>query len=58
MNILHKVLLVLKEMVGNGEYVRYCRHRRAKHPGAPLPSAKDFYLCRLKDKYARPSRCC
>jgi uncharacterized short protein YbdD (DUF466 family) len=53
-----RILLVLKEVVGDGEYIRYRRHLRAKHPDAPVLNAKDFYLSRLEDKYARPCRCC
>jgi uncharacterized short protein YbdD (DUF466 family) len=49
---------VLREASGEGDYARYCAHLRAHHPDHPLPSEKQFYLERLKQKYARVSRCC
>ena len=48
----------LREASGEGDYARYCAHLRAHHPDRPLPSEKQFYLERLKHKYARVSRCC
>ncbi len=53
-----QVVQATKELAGDGGYTRYCRHLRAKHPGAPVPGAKEFYLDRLEEKYARPNRCC
>ena len=49
---------LLREMTGDSDYSRYCEHVRARHPARALPSAREFYLARLKEKYARPSRCC
>jgi uncharacterized short protein YbdD (DUF466 family) len=57
-----KILLswwrVLGRVLGDGEYLRYCEHMRARHPERVLPTAKEFYLARLEEKYSRPSRCC
>jgi uncharacterized short protein YbdD (DUF466 family) len=49
---------VLMEMTGDSDYARYCEHSRARHPESAPLSAREFYLARLKDKYARPNRCC
>lgn len=49
---------VLKQVAGEGEYARYCAHLRSCHPEIAIPSEKEFYLDRLNEKYARPSRCC
>ena len=48
----------LGQLVGEGEYLRYCEHVRAKHPEKRIPTEKEFYLARLTDRYARISRCC
>ncbi len=58
MAALRKLWNVLQELSGESAYVRYCEHLRAHHLERPLPTEKEFYLARLKDKYARPSRCC
>ena len=49
---------MLAELAGENDYPRYCAHLRAHHPEKQLPSAREFYLMRLEEKYRRPSRCC
>ncbi len=49
---------ILREMSGEEDYARFCRHLRAKHPAEPQPGEAEFYLDRLRHKYTRPSRCC
>ena len=49
---------LLGQTMGEGEYGRYCEHLRAKHPDQKIPTAAEFYVSRLKEKYSRPSRCC
>lgn len=58
MKRLRRCWAALARVLGEGEYARYCEHLRARHPGRPLPTAKEFYRARLEEKYARPSRCC
>jgi uncharacterized short protein YbdD (DUF466 family) len=48
----------LAQVMGEGEYPRYCEHLRARHPGAPVPTEREFYRQRLEEKYRRPARCC
>jgi len=58
MRLLRSICRFFDAVVGKGDYARYCEHLRARHPGVPLPSEKEFYLSRLKERYSRPSRCC
>jgi uncharacterized short protein YbdD (DUF466 family) len=58
MTLLRKIWEALREVSGEGNYARYCEHLRARHPGQPAPSQKQFYLERLKSQYTRVSRCC
>ena len=58
MKILSRVWKVLGQVLGEEDYARYCAHLRAQHPDLPAPSAGEFYLIRLKERYSRPSRCC
>lgn len=58
MSVLHAIWRVLLELAGDAEYCRYCAHMRSRHPEQRLPSEREFYLSRLKDKYTRPTRCC
>jgi uncharacterized short protein YbdD (DUF466 family) len=48
----------VRRLAGEDAYAQYCAHLRTHHPEQPVPTAKEFYLQRIKDKYARPSRCC
>jgi len=53
------VVPALRAMLGVGDYQRYLRHRRARHPGAPTLSAEEFANDCLRRRYERPgSRCC
>ncbi len=58
MSIVRAIWKILAELSGDAEYTRYCAHLRAHHPEQRLPSEREFYLSRLRDKYSRPSRCC
>ena len=51
-------LRILRQVLGDGEYERYCEHLRGKHPGAVPADAREFYAARLMEKYSRPQRCC
>jgi len=58
MELLRAIYRILRQVSGEADYARYCEHLRARYPGTRLPSEKEFYLGRLKDKYSRPSCCC
>jgi uncharacterized short protein YbdD (DUF466 family) len=48
-----------RQMFGIPDFERYCAHLQAKHPGAPLPSEREFHAMAIDRRYgaARP-RCC
>ncbi len=48
----------LREVSGEADYERYCRHLREHHVRQSLPSRQEFYLESLRRRYSRPSRCC
>jgi uncharacterized short protein YbdD (DUF466 family) len=58
MRLLRAIWKVLGELSGETNYRRYCEHLRLHHPERRLPSEREFFLARLEEKYARPSRCC
>jgi len=58
MEIIRKWWKMLGQVMGEGEYARYCEHLRAKHPEKRIPSAGEFWVSRLNEKYSRPNRCC
>ena len=43
----------LRRLAGEDDYARYCAHLRARHPGKQLPTAKEFYLEQVNNRYAR-----
>jgi uncharacterized short protein YbdD (DUF466 family) len=58
MKLIRKWWKMLGQVMGEGEYDRYCEHLRSKHPGHTIPTAGEFYVSRLNEKYSRPNRCC
>jgi uncharacterized short protein YbdD (DUF466 family) len=58
MKYLRLLWAVLTELSGEADYRRYCAHLQRHHPGQKIPSAKEFFLTRLEEKYTRPTRCC
>jgi uncharacterized short protein YbdD (DUF466 family) len=58
MRFLLKMWNIVGQIMGEGEYLRYCEHMRTKHPERKLPTAQEFYVSRLNEKYSRPNRCC
>ncbi len=58
MRLFRKLWDLLGQILGEGEYARYCEHMHSRHPGVRLPTAREFYVSRLNEKYARPNRCC
>jgi uncharacterized short protein YbdD (DUF466 family) len=57
MRLLRKWWNFLGQVMGEGEYLRYCEHVRARHPERRLPTPAEFYVDRLNEKYSRASRC-
>jgi uncharacterized short protein YbdD (DUF466 family) len=58
MKLLRVFWTIMIELSGEADYGRYCAHLRARHPGQKIPTAKEFFLIRLREKYTRPTRCC
>jgi len=58
MGILLRCWRFLERIVGEGDYARYCAHLRSRHPEARIPTEREYYLTRLEERYARPTRCC
>jgi uncharacterized short protein YbdD (DUF466 family) len=55
---LRRALDFLRALSGDDAYERHLAHRRAAHPGEPLPSRKAFYAERERRKWEGISRCC
>ena len=46
-------------IVGIPDYDSYLEHMRARHPGAPVLSLRDFHAQAIDRKYAKKgARCC
>jgi len=58
MRFIVKCWNLLGQILGEGEYARYCAHLRTKHPDRKLPTPEEFYVARLNEQYSRPNRCC
>jgi len=55
-NLAHVCWHFLKDVAGENDYARYSA--RARADGAPVMTAEEFYLHRLREKYSRINRCC
>jgi len=58
MRYLRMIRRILDLLSGEADYARYCAHLRGHHPKEKVPTAREFFLARMEQKYARPSRCC
>jgi uncharacterized short protein YbdD (DUF466 family) len=56
--VLRGVWALLRQIMGEGAYERYCAHLYRRHPGVLPPRPAEFYVRRLEERYSRPSRCC
>ncbi len=46
-------------VMGDRDYERFVAHQRRAHPGAPVPSEKEFWRLRWAEQDANPgARCC
>ncbi|MGE0581857.1 MAG: CstA-like transporter-associated (seleno)protein [Steroidobacteraceae bacterium] len=43
---------------GDDAYERFVAHRRAVHPGEPLPSRREFWCSEVDRKWQGVNRCC
>jgi uncharacterized short protein YbdD (DUF466 family) len=49
----------LRELTGEAEYDRHCERHRRRHPGAPVPTRREYEVLRAARREARPQgRCC
>ncbi|MGX2992778.1 YbdD/YjiX family protein [Streptomyces sp. JNUCC 64] len=49
----------LRELTGESAYERYCARHRADHPGAPVPTPREYQrLLAARQEAAPRSRCC
>jgi uncharacterized short protein YbdD (DUF466 family) len=58
MKLIRKWWDLLGQIMGEGEYARYCEHLRSRHPERMLPTPEAFYVARLNEKYLRPNGFC
>lgn len=57
--LLRKVYWYVAEMLGENAYRHYVEHLRAHHPGAPVPSEREFWKATWAEQGAKPgARCC
>jgi len=55
---LARIWSALRALSGDDAYERYCRHRAAAHPGAPLLSRRAFCAEAEGAKWNGVTRCC
>lgn len=49
----------LRRIVGMPDYHAYVEHVRACHPGAPVPTEREYFDQYVKARYeGGPTRCC
>jgi uncharacterized short protein YbdD (DUF466 family) len=49
----------VRTLMGDGDYERYVAHVRRTHPGADVPTEKEFWCRRWAEQDANPgARCC
>jgi uncharacterized short protein YbdD (DUF466 family) len=53
------LIAALRRVFGMPDYAAYCAHVRQAHPGAPMPSEREYFEAYLKARYeGGPNRCC
>jgi uncharacterized short protein YbdD (DUF466 family) len=56
---LARLIAGVRRILGMPDYAAYCAHVRTAHPGAPLPSEREYFDAYLKQRYeGGPTRCC
>ena len=52
-------MAVLRRVCGMPDYEAFLAHLREHHPGAPAPSAREYYAQFVAARYGdSPTRCC
>jgi uncharacterized short protein YbdD (DUF466 family) len=49
---------MLRMLVGDDAYERYCDHQRRSHPDQAMLDRRGFYLQRQQQKWSGVNRCC
>lgn len=49
---------LVRRATGDDAYERFVAHRRAVHPGEPLPSRQEFWCGEVDRKWQDVNRCC
>jgi uncharacterized short protein YbdD (DUF466 family) len=49
---------VLRELVGDDAYERYCEHHHYRHANEPLLDRRAFYVKNQQEKWNGVKRCC
>ncbi|HCG2976607.1 YbdD/YjiX family protein [Corynebacterium striatum] len=56
---LKKISWYFGELMGDHAYAKYCDHLRAHHPGAEIPTEREYWRARYAEQDADPgARCC
>ncbi|MBC7844642.1 MAG: YbdD/YjiX family protein [Gemmatimonadaceae bacterium] len=59
MDVLRRLVSVVRTVIGVPDYERYLRHMHARHPDCAVLTPAEFAKARLDARYSRPgSRCC
>ena len=58
MSNLRRILEVLRELLEDASYDRYCAHLRRTGRADRVPTREAFYMDTLERRYSSPSRCC
>lgn len=55
-----KVNTTIKVIFNIPDYAKYVKHQLEHHPGEPVLSEKEFYMCSLHERYesGKINRCC
>jgi uncharacterized short protein YbdD (DUF466 family) len=58
-DLLRRIGIVVRRVIGAPDYDRYLAHVGACHPGTAPMTREEFERSRLEDRYSRPGqRCC
>ena len=53
------LIAAMRRVLGMPDYAAYCAHVREAHPGAPMPTEREYFDVYLKARYeGGPNRCC
>ena len=58
MQLIHRCWRVLRTLVGDDAYERYCEHHQHCHTHAPTLDRRSFYLQYQQEKWNGIKRCC